>query len=324
MGTYILRRLLIGILTLLLITLIVYGLIRHMPGTPVTQMELADPSRALTDEDKEMINRIYGLDKPWLEAYFVWLGNVCTGKLGDSFSEKAPVTTVIGQRVGPTLLLSVTSLLLTYFLAVPMGLYSVVRKGKPDEQFLSIFLYILYSVPGFVAGIGLLIIFYQYLNLLPPGLHDSAYDSFSYWGKVGDTAKHMILPVVCYTYASLAYLSRFIKANMEEVIRQDYIRTARAKGVSPRNIVLHHAFRNTLIPFVTLLGLSLPGLLGGSIIIEQIFNWPGMGQAFFQSISNRDYPVIMGMVLMFSILTLLGQLIADILYAVVDPRVTLK
>lgn len=324
MGTYILRRLFIGLLTLLLITLIVYGLIRRMPGTPVTQMELADPSRALSDEDKEMLNKIYGLDKPWFQAYFTWLGNVCTGDFGDSFSEKAPVTTVIGRRIGPTLLLSVTSLLLTYSLAVPMGLFSVVRKGKPEEQVLSVFLYILYSIPGFVAGIGLLIIFYQYLNWLPPGLHDSAYDSYTFWGKVGDTARHMILPVMCYTYASLAYLSRFIKANMEEVIRQDYIRTARAKGVSPRNIVFHHAFRNTLIPFVTLLGLSLPGLLGGSIIIEQIFNWPGMGQAFFQSISNRDYPVIMGMVLMFSVLTLLGQLIADLLYAVVDPRVALK
>ncbi len=205
-----------------------------------------------------------------------------------------------------------------------MGLFSVVKKGTASEKILSVILYILYSVPGFVAGIGLLIIFYQYLNWLPPGLHSSNYDSLSFFGKCLDTGRHMILPVICYTYASLAYLSRFIKANMEEVIRQDYIRTARAKGVAPRNIVLNHAFRNTLIPFVTLLGLSLPGLLGGSVIIEQIFNWPGMGQAFFQSISNRDYPVIMGMILMFSCLTLLGQLIADILYAVVDPRVALK
>lgn len=324
MGTYILRRLLIGMFTLFLITLIVYGLIRNMPGTPVTQMELADPTRALSPEDQEMLNRIYGLDKPWRVAYFIWLGNTLRGDLGDSFSEKAPVSTVIGRRIGPTLLLSVSSLFLTYSLAIPMGLFSVVRKGRPEEQALSILLYVLYSIPGFVAGIGLLIIFYQYLGWLPPGLHSSNYDSLSTWGKLLDTLKHMILPVICYTYASLAYLSRFVKANMEEVIRQDYVRTARAKGVSPRNIVLHHAFRNTLIPFVTLLGLSLPGLLGGSIIIEQIFNWPGMGQAFFQSIANRDYPVIMGMVLLFSILTLLGQLIADLLYAAVDPRVSLK
>lgn len=324
MGTYILRRLLIGMFTLFLITLIVYGLIRNMPGTPVTQMELADPTRALSPEDQEMLNRIYGLDKPWHIAYFTWLGNTLQGNFGDSFSEKAPVSAVIKRRIGPTLLLSVTSLFLTYSLAIPMGLFSVVRKGRPEEQILSITLYVLYSIPRFVAGIGLLIIFYQHLGWLPPGLHSSNYETLSHWGKFLDTAKHMLLPVICCTYASLAYMSRFVKANMEEVIRQDYIRTARAKGVSPRKIVFNHAFRNTLIPFVTLLGLSLPGLLGGSIIIEQIFNWPGMGQAFFQSIANRDYPVIMGMVLLFSSLTLLGQLIADLLYAVVDPRVTLR
>ena len=134
----------------------------------------------------------------------------------------------------------------------------------------------------------------------------------------------MVLPTICYTYGGLASLSRFIKANMEEVIRQDYIRTARAKGVSNYRVIVHHAFRNTLIPFVTMIGLTLPGLLSGSIILEQIFDWPGMGQLFYRCISDRDYPVIMGMMLMFSILTLLGQLLADILYAFVDPRVTYK
>jgi len=323
MLTYIIRRILIGALTLFLITLIIYGLIRHMPGTPVTQMELADPGHVLSPENEAMLNKLYGLDKPWYQAYFTWLGNVLCGDFGDSFVQKKPVSAIIASRIGPTLLLSVTSLTLTYLLAIPMGLFSVVNKGKFSERLLSVLLYVLYSVPSFVVGIGLLIIFYQNLGWLAPGLHDSGYENFTFWGKVGDTVKHMILPVICYSYASLAYLSRFVKANMEEVIRQDYIRTARAKGVSPRNIVFHHAFRNTLIPFVTLLGLSLPGLLGGSIIIEQIFNWPGMGQEFFKSIAARDYPLIMGMTLLFSFLTLLGQLLADILYAVVDPRVKL-
>ena len=141
-------------------------------------------------------------------------------------------------------------------------------------------------------------------------------------GKIVDILKHMILPVFCFTYGSLAYFSRFVKSNMEEVIRQDYIRTAKAKGVGPVRILLHHAFRNTLIPFVTLIGLTLPALLGGSVVLEQIFNWPGMGLLFLESIYRRDYPVIMGLTLMFSVLTLIGQLLADILYAVVDPRVT--
>jgi peptide/nickel transport system permease protein len=132
----------------------------------------------------------------------------------------------------------------------------------------------------------------------------------------------LVLPVFCATYGGLAYYSRFVKSNMEEVIRQDYIRTARAKGVSERNIIVHHAFRNTLIPFATMIGLTLPGLLSGFVILESVFSWPGMGLLFLESIGTRDYPVIMGLTLMFSILTLLGQLLADILYAVVDPRVT--
>ena len=324
MFAYLLRRILIGCFTLFLITLIVYGLVRNMPGTPITQIMASDPSRQISPADMEMLNKIYGLDKPWYEAYWIWLGNVLQGDLGDSFKEHENVAFVIGRRIGPTLLLSITSLLLTYSLAIPMGLFSVVRRGKTDERILSTILYMLYSIPSFVVGIGLLIVFYQNLGWFPPGLQSDNYAELSFCGKTLDLAKHMVLPTICYTYGGLASLSRFIKANMEEVIRQDYIRTARAKGVSNYRVIVHHAFRNTLIPFVTMIGLTLPGLLSGSIILEQIFDWPGMGQLFYRCISDRDYPVIMGMMLMFSILTLLGQLLADILYAFVDPRVTYK
>ncbi len=324
MFAYLLRRILIGCFTLFLITLIVYGLVRNMPGTPITQIMASDPSRQISPADMEMLNKIYGLDKPWYEAYWIWLGNVLQGDLGDSFKEHENVAFVIGRRIGPTLLLSITSLLLTYSLAIPMGLFSVVRRGKTDERILSTILYMLYSIPSFVVGIGLLIVFYQNLGWFPPGLQSDNYSELSFCGKTLDLAKHMVLPTICYTYGGLASLSRFIKANMEEVIRQDYIRTARAKGVSNYRVIVHHAFRNTLIPFVTMIGLTLPGLLSGSIILEQIFDWPGMGQLFYRCISDRDYPVIMGMMLMFSILTLLGQLLADILYAFVDPRVTYK
>jgi peptide/nickel transport system permease protein len=148
------------------------------------------------------------------------------------------------------------------------------------------------------------------------------YTSLSASGKAWDILRHSILPIVCFTYGSLAYYSRFVHANLEEVIRQDYIRTARAKGVPPGRVIWHHAFRNTLIPLVTLLGLTLPSLLSGAVILEQIFGWPGMGRLFFEAISQRDYDTLMGLTLMFSVLTLLGQLLADILYAVVDPRVT--
>jgi len=329
MATYLLRRCLLGLLTLTAITFIVYGLARNMPGTPLTvQLGESDPSRKLNPEDQERMKRIYGLDRPWHEGYIRWLGNVVRGDLGRSFSRKQPVTTLIGERIGPTFLISGTALLLTWALGVPLGLYASARSGLPDERASSLLLYILYSFPTFVAALFLQIVFAVWLRgtawELPLfGMSDLPADA-STAARFTDIARHAILPVTCQTYVSLAYDSRFIKANMEEAVRQDYIRTARAKGAGPGRVLFRHAFRNTLIPLVTLLGLSLPGLIGGSVIIEQIFTWPGMGRLFFESIRERDYPTIMGLTLMFSVLTLLGQLLADLLYCVVDPRVSME
>jgi peptide/nickel transport system permease protein len=320
---YLIRRTLIGFITLACVTFLVYGLIRSMPGDPTTLLAGEDPSRKIDPADFARIRRIYGLDRPVHEAYFVWLGNVFAGDLGRSFSFKEPVSKVIGARVGPTLFLSVSSLMIAYALAVPMGLIASVRSGKPDERIMSTLLYMLYSFPAFVAALLLQIYFYVELDWLPlDRLHSFNYETLSPTEKIIDLVKHAILPVTCYTYASLAYYSRFIRANMAEVLQQDYIRTARAKGVGPYRLVVKHAFRNTLIPMVTLMGLTLPSLLSGSVILEQIFNWPGMGLLFIESLYARDYPVIMGLVLMFSVLTLLGMLLSDVLYAVVDPRIS--
>jgi peptide/nickel transport system permease protein len=327
MYTYLLRRLLLGLLTLGLVTMIVYGLIRNMPGNPLLMAaENLDPSRRLTKQDEERMKRAYELDKPWHVAYFRWLIKLPRGDLGVSFRERRPVAQVIGQRIGPTLLLSGLSLLLTYVISVPIGLYCTVRSGRLDERLTSVLLYILYSLPTYVAALELLVIFYLQLKDTPwqlkPGMVSDNFADLSLFEKVQDVARHLILPLICYTYGGLAYFSRFVKANMEEAIRQDYIRTARAKGAGPVRVLVIHAFRNTLIPFVTLLGLTLPSILSGSIILEQIFSWPGMGMLFFEALNVRDYPVIMGLTLMFSVLTLLGQFLADVLYALVDPRVT--
>jgi peptide/nickel transport system permease protein len=328
MATYLLRRAIFGVGTLLVITCFVYGLARNMPGTPLTAQLGEDPSRKLNPEDQERMRRIYGLDKPWYTGYAQWLGNVVRGDLGRSIARKQPVTTLIRERVGPTLLISGTAFLLIWLLAIPLGLYASARSGTADERASSLLLYALYSFPTFVAALFLQVIFSVWLRGTPwelPlfGMTDLPPDAPAL-ARVADIARHMILPVTCQTYVSLAYDSRFIKANMEEVLRQDYIRTARAKGAGPWRVLFRHAFRNTLIPLVTLLGLSLPGLIGGSIIIEQIFTWPGMGRLFFESIRERDYPTIMGLTLMFSVLTLLGQLLADLLYCVVDPRVSVE
>jgi peptide/nickel transport system permease protein len=318
--------LLLGVLTLVVVSFIVYALIRNMPGTPLTMTENMDPSRVLSKENLELARKAYGLDKPWYIAYFHWLGNVFRGDLGASFRERKPVVDVIAQRIGPTLLLSGVSIVIVYVLSVPIGLFNTWRSGRFDERAAGVALYALYSLPTYVAALLLLYAFYVQLSDTPwqlkPGMYSDNHDSLSDVGQVLDVAKHMILPLICFSYASLAYYSRFVKANMEEAIRQDYIRTARAKGAGPLRVLVWHAFRNTLIPFVTLVGLTLPGILSGSIILEQIFSWPGMGSLFFDMITYRDYPVIMGLVLMFSMLTLLGQLLADVLYAFVDPRVT--
>jgi peptide/nickel transport system permease protein len=325
---YLVRRSLLGLVTLLLITFVIFGLIRKMPGTPLTlALAEVDPSRRIREEDLKRMEKAYGLDKPWPVAYVHWLGNLTRLDLGRSISRKQPVTKLIGERVGPTMLLSVTSIFLAYLLAVPMGLYSTVRSGKPDERAVSTVLYMFYALPRYVAALFLLVLFAVRLEgtafELPLfGMVSDNYSELSAAGRVWDIMKHMVLPVTCYTYASLAFYSRFVKSNMEEVIRQDYIRTARAKGVGPYRVIVHHAFRNTLVPFVTLVGLTLPALLSGSVILEQIFTWPGMGRLFFEAITERDYPTIMGLTLMFSVLVLLGQLLADVLYAVVDPRVT--
>ncbi len=325
---YLLRRLALGLVTLVLISFLVYGLIRSIPGTPLTAaVGQMDPSRKLNLADIERMNAAYGLDKPWYQAYFVWVSNVVRGDLGRSISRKAPVTQIIGERIGPTLALSGTSLLLTWALSIPLGLFTAARSGRPDERAVSLVLYMLYSVPTFVAALALQVTFSIWANgtawELPLFGMTSGLPHANTAAWLTDVAQHGILPLVCMTYVSLAWYARFINTNLQEALRQDYIRTARAKGAGPVRVLVHHAFRNTLIPLVTLLGLSLPALLGGSVIVEQIFTWPGMGRLFFESLRERDYPTIMGLTLLFSVLTLTGQLLADILYAWVDPRVSL-
>lgn len=324
MLTYLTRRLMIGSVTLFAITLMVFALIRSMPGTPalLAQAEMGD-ERAISKEDIERLNKAYGLDLEWHEAYFVWLGNVVRGDLGRSFYHRAPVASLIAERIGPTLLLSISSLTLTYLFAIPLGLYSSSRAGKPDERILSTGLYMLYSLPAFVAALFLLMVFSYALDWFPLfGMKSDAYAKMTRFQKFLDILWHAVLPVCSYTYGTLAYYTRFIRSNLQEVIRQDYIRTARAKGAGPLRVLVRHAFRNTLIPLVTLIGLSLPYLLSGSIVLERVFSWPGMGSMYFEAINTRDYPAIMGLTLLFSIVALIGQLVADALYAVADPRVS--
>ncbi len=328
MPAYVLRRLFIGVFTLWAITFIVMGLIRAMPGDPTKILLAASEDRPIskvTAKLQEDMRKAYGLDKPWYVGYWVWFGGLVQGDLGRSIFDQQKVTERIAERMGPTLQLSISSLILVYLAAIPLGLYVSAKNGKWQEQAVSTGLYGLYAMPGFVLALFLLLLFSVKLDWLPlrgATSDPEVYRALSFGGKLWDRAAHMILPIICFSHGALAYDVRFIRSNMQEVIRQDYIRTARAKGLAESTVFFKHAFRNTLIPLVTLLGLMLPGLLSGAVILEAIFQWPGMGSLFLEAIRQRDYPIIMGLTLMFSVLVLLGNLLADILYAVVDPRIT--
>jgi peptide/nickel transport system permease protein len=328
MTAYLLRRLFLAAFTLLVFTVLMYALIRNIPGTPLTLLGAEDPSRKVNAEDLRLLNQAYGLDKPWYAAYWDWLGHVGRFDLGTSFRYRKSVTGLILERIGPTLLLSVTSFVITYVLAIPLGMFVTRHSGSLTERIVSVLMYMLYSLPTYVAALWLLYWFYLRLHgtvfQLSPGMVSDDYAQFSPAGKLLDLGRHLVLPLICYSYGALAYDTRFIKANMEEAIRQDYVRTARAKGLDQDTVLWRHAFRNTLIPFVTMIGLTLPGLISGAVILEQIFSWPGIGKLLYEAITFNDYPLIMGLTFMFAIATLLSQLLADILYAAVDPRITYR
>jgi peptide/nickel transport system permease protein len=259
-----------------------------------------------------------GLDEPVYAQYLIYLGNLVRGDLGQSFTFAQPVSEVIGARLFNTALLAFVAIVLASVIGVAAGTWAALKPGSLRDQALSVAVLFFNSMPSFWLGLVLIMIFGLHLRLLPVSGMSSVGGNDGLLGL----AAHMVLPSITLAAWSLATIARMTRSSLLEVINSDYIRTARAKGVGRRRVLLHHAFRNTLIPMVTLIGLELPTLLSGSIILEQIFGWPGMGKLFFESIRERDYPTMMGLVLMFSVLTLLGQMLADFLYAVVDPRVT--
>ena len=326
MASYIIQRILSAVFTLFCVSVLVYALCRTMPGNPALIDAEANPDRKMDAEDWKRIEAAYGLDRPWYVGYVVWLKNLVRGDLGQSIRFRTSVFSLIRDNIGATLLLATTSFAIIYAVSVPVGVLSAAYSAKLFERFVAILLYGFYSLPEFVAALFLLFFFYVKLKgtyfQLSPGMVSDNYQELSGIEKIGDVARHLILPVISYIYGSIAFDSRFVKANMEEVLRADFIRTARAKGAGPFRLLVWHGFRNTLIPFVTLLGLTLPSFVGGAIIIERIFAWPGMGTLFLNALTFRDYAIIMAVTMLLASLTLLGQLLADIAYVFVDPRVS--
>ncbi|OQA92535.1 MAG: Dipeptide transport system permease protein DppB [Elusimicrobia bacterium ADurb.Bin231] len=320
MINYILKRLLLTIPVLIGITIITFLVMNLSPGKPTDI--LTDMNQKITADAKERLVKIYGLDKPVHTRYFIWLKRIVALDFGKSFKDDRPVLKKILERLPATLLLNFLTIISIFALAIPIGVYSAVKKDTIFDKITTIFVFLGFSVPTFWLAIMLMIFFGLRLGWLPiTGFRSINFDELSLLGKSFDIIRHLILPVAISSFTGIAALSRYTRSSMLEVLHQDYIRTARAKGLSEHLVIFKHALRNALIPVVTILGLTIPELIGGSFIFETIFAWPGMGRLGYDAIMARDYPVIMGIGTIVAVLTLLGNLIADITYAYVDPRI---
>lgn len=328
MRAYLTRRLMLIVPTFLGISILTFALIQLSPGSPIAfklrGVEGSMKSDAATQQIIEQTKALYGLDKPVHVQYLRWLGRLVTLDFGNSMKDQRPVMAKIAEALPVTIQLNVLSLLLVYLISIPLGVYSATHSGGKTDAALTFGLFLLYSLPVFWVAM-LLILFFgggEYLDWFPiHGLNSQDAETYPALRWLGDRLWHMALPLFCLTYGSFAFISRYMRAGLLDVLRQDYVRTARAYGFSGRVVVWKYAMRNALIPIVTLLGGLLPGLIGGSIIVESIFSIPGMGRLAFEAVLSRDYPLIMGNVTMASLLTLAGLLLSDILYVIVDPRI---
>jgi peptide/nickel transport system permease protein len=318
---YILRRLLLSIPLLVGISLVSFLMMHMAPGGPIGSAMDMNPKA--TAESRARLQSYYGLDQPLHVQYGRWLARMATLDFGESFSpDGRPVSEKIRERIPITLTINILSMTLIFLVAIPVGVYSAVRKGSLFDRISTVTVFTGFAIPTFWLALLLMILFGVKLGWLPiSGISSLEYDSLGPAGKLADRARHLALPVLLAAFGGLAGMSRYMRSNMLEVIRQDYVATARAKGLPEGKVVFRHAMRNALLPVITILGLSVPDLLGGSVIFETIFAIPGMGQLFYQGVMSRDYPLIMGILTIGAFLTLLGNLLADVGYALADPRI---
>ncbi|HET9869174.1 MAG TPA: ABC transporter permease [bacterium] len=320
MKKFVLRRLLLMVPLLLGISILSFGIMQLAPGDPASlsaaMNQHIDPSYI------EKLRASYGLNDPLYLQYWHWLTRLCRLDFGDSFKDGRPVLAHILERLPATLLLSGLSLALLFLLGVPLGVAAAYWQGRWPDKWITALTFFGFSMPDFWLALMMMLLFGVTLGWFPvSGMWSLGAEDLPFFDRLGDLAAHLAMPLFVTTFVALASVSQYAKTSLLEVIRQDYIRTARAKGLSESKVVLKHALRNALIPIVTLLGLSLPGLIGGSVIIESIFAWPGMGRLGYESMMNHDYPLVMGVGILSAFLTLLGNLLADIGYAWLDPRV---
>jgi peptide/nickel transport system permease protein len=333
---YLIQRLLLMIPTFIGITLIGFLIMRLAPGDPAELRAagglgaaagagISTEKRGAVDEAMAQWRAQYGLDKPLHVQYWVWLKNLATLSFGESFKDSQSVWAKISERVPVTVTLNVWSLIVVYLVAIPLGVYSATHPNSLGDKVTTLAAFILFAVP-LVWAATMAIVFIcggDFYYLFPPGGLESLEfsENWSIWKKFKDHAWHIFLPVVLLSYDGFAGLSRYMRSSMLEVLGQDYVQVARAKGLPERIVILKHVLRNSLIPQVTILASILPGLIGGSVIIETIFSIPGLGQLGFESVLARDYPTVLALFTVSAVLTLIGILLSDLLLAAVDPRI---
>ena len=321
MTKYLTKRLLMMIPMLIGITLISFVVIHLAPGEPTDLQTDLNPKASA--ELRERLRERYHLDQPLYVQYGRWLLQLARLDFGESFAQDhRPVRDKIAERLPVTILINVLSILVILAVSIPIGILSAVRRNSMFDRATTIFVFIGFAMPSFWLALLLMDYFGVRLGLFPiAGLKSIGHEYMSFGRQVWDYAHHLILPVFVSAFGGLAGFSRYMRSNMLEVIRQDYILTARAKGLSETRVIYQHALRNALLPVITILGLAVPGLIGGSVIFETIFAIPGMGKLFYDGVMMRDYPLIMGILVIGAFLTLVGNLLADLSYALADPRI---
>ena len=321
MKQYLFKRLL-GMIPLLLgITIISFGIMHVAPGEPVVVGQEFNPK--VSAQDIERLRSYYGLDKPLYEQYWNWLQRLAVLDFGESFSaDHRPVLDKVAERLPITIWINVLAMAFILLAAIPIGIFSAVFRNSGLDRSLTVFVFIGFAIPSFWLGLLLMYGFGVQLSWLPiSGIHDYDWQQMGFWQAQLDLAHHLILPVFVSAIGGLAGMSRFMRSGMLEVIRSDYITTARAMGMAENTIRYRYALKNAMLPIITLLGLSVPGLIGGSVIVEQLFSIPGMGLLFYEAVLSRDYPLVMGITVIGAVLTLMGNLLADLSYAWADPRI---
>ncbi len=324
MLTHLFKRLLASIPLLIGITIISFAVMHLAPGEPIGAMTDMNPK--VSAQARQRMRELYGLDKPLYVQYWDWLKRIVKLDFGRSFApDQRPVWDKIAERLPITVMINVLDLLIIFVIAIPIGVVAASRQHSRFDRITTLLVFLGFATPTFWLALLLMIWLGVDLGWLPiSGLHSLDYELLPFWEQIWDTARHLAMPIFVSAFGGIAGVCRYTRANMLEVIRQDYITTARAKGLSQRRVIYKHALRNALLPVITILGLSIPGLIGGGVIFETIFAIPGMGQLFYQSVMMRDYPVVMGILVIGAVLTLLGNLIADISYSLADPRIKYK